>query len=38
MPPTGPRKPRDGKLSGEKSKEDAKTKPFFDVDEGGKGT
>lgn len=35
---TGQRKAKDGKLSGEKSKENVKTKPFFDVDEGGKGT
>ncbi|KAL3136841.1 hypothetical protein ABBQ38_005548 [Trebouxia sp. C0009 RCD-2024] len=34
----GQREAKDGKLSGEKSKEDVKTKPFFDVDEGGKGT
>ena len=35
---TGQRKAKDDKLSGEKSKENAKTKPYFDVDEGGKGT
>ena len=29
---------KDGNLSGEKSKENAKTKTFFDVDEGGEGT
>lgn len=34
----GQREAKDGKLSGEESKEDVKTKPFFDVDEGGKGT
>ena len=36
MPPT--RKPKGGKLSGEKSREDAKTKRLFDVDEGSRGT